>query len=116
VSFPFIDRAHLNYVDGSPRLFMNVFHPERDDLFCIGLIQPDSGQFGIVDDQARLVARFLQAKRLNANRAAWFDALKSGEAPPLNGGVRYLSTPRHALEVEHYSYRRRLRKLSAKLG
>jgi cation diffusion facilitator CzcD-associated flavoprotein CzcO len=116
VSFPFIDAAHLNYVEGTPRLFLSVFHPQRDDLFCIGLIQPDSGQFGIVDDQARLVARFLQAKRGNAGRAAWFDALKSGEAPKHSGGVRYLSTPRHALEVEHYSYRRRLRKLSAKLG
>jgi cation diffusion facilitator CzcD-associated flavoprotein CzcO len=116
VSFPFIDRAHLNYVDGSPRLFMNVFHPERNDLFCIGLIQPDSGQFGIVDDQAKLVAQFVRSLSGKPGRAAWFDSLKSGEAPALNGGVRYLSTPRHALEVEHYSYRRRLRKLSAKLG
>ncbi|MBA3480288.1 MAG: NAD(P)-binding domain-containing protein [Pirellulales bacterium] len=116
VSFPFIDREHLNYVDGSPRLFMNVFHPERDDLFCIGLIQPDSGQFGIVDDQARLVARFVRSLSGKPRRAAWFGELKSGAAPELNGGVRYISTPRHALEVEHYSYRRRLRKLSAKLG
>ena len=120
VSFPFIDREHLNWRDGAPRLFLNVFHPERDDLFCIGLIQPDSGQFGIVDDQSRLVARYLQAKRRDAGRgipgARWFETLKRGEAPALNGGVRYLSTPRHALEVEHWSYRRRLRKLWALLG
>lgn len=115
VSFPFIDAAHLNVVDGAPRLFLNVFHPERDDLFCIGLIQPDSGQFGIVDEQARLVARYVQALSGKPRHAAWFDALKGGPAPSLSGGVRYLSTPRHALEVEHYSYRRRLRKLCAKL-
>jgi hypothetical protein len=39
MSFPFMDAAHLNYVDGTPRLFMGVYHPSRDDLFCIGLIQ-----------------------------------------------------------------------------
>jgi len=115
VSFPFIDAAQLNWRDGAPRLFLNVFHPERDDLFCIGLIQPDSGQFGLVDYQARLVASYLQALSGKPQRAEWFRQLKRGNPPDLNGGVRYLHSPRHTLEVEHYSYRRRLQKLSAKL-
>jgi cation diffusion facilitator CzcD-associated flavoprotein CzcO len=115
-SFPFIDAAHLNYVEGTPRLFMNVFHPQRDDLFCIGLIQPDSGQFGLVDYQAQLVTRYLQALSGKPRKAEWLRELKRESAPELGGGVRYLKTPRHTLEVEHYSYRRRLQKLSAKLG
>jgi hypothetical protein len=115
-SFPFIDAAHLNGKDGSPQLFMNVFHPQRDDLFCIGLIQPDSGQFGLVDYQAQLVTRYLQALSGKPRKAERFRELKRRERPDVAGGVRYLKTPRHALEVEHYSYRRRLRKLCATLG
>jgi hypothetical protein len=116
VSFPFMDAALLNRRDGGPRLFLNVFHPERDDLFFIGLIQPDSGQFGLVDCQAQLVARYLTAQRARPRRAAWFRELKRGAAPDLGGGVRYAATPRHDLEVEHYSYRRRLMKLARRLA
>lgn len=116
VSFPFIDAAHLNYVEGTPRLFMNVFHPERDDLFCIGLIQPDSGQFGLVDYQAQLVARYLQALSGKPREGEWFRALKRNEGPDLGGGIHYLNSPRHSLEVEHYSYQRRLQKLSKRLA
>jgi cation diffusion facilitator CzcD-associated flavoprotein CzcO len=115
VSFPFIDREHLNWQGDAPRLFLNVFHPRRDDLFCIGLIQPDSGQFGLVDYQSQLVARFVQALSGKPQGADWFRELKRGESPDLAGGIRFVRSPRHALEVEHYSYRRRLKKLAAKL-
>ncbi len=115
VTIPFIDREQLNWQGEAPRLFMNVFHPERDDLFCIGLIQPDSGQFGLVDWQAKLVANYLRAMEQSPARAEKFRRLKASAAPDLGSGVRYLESPRHALEVEHYSYRRRLMKLAAAL-
>lgn len=116
VTIPFIDRAHLNWQGEAPRLFMNVFHPERDDLFCIGLIQPDSGQFGLVDYQAKLIANYLTAMERSPARAETFRRLKASAGPDLGSGVRYLESPRHALEVEHYSYRRRLKRLAAKLA
>ena len=115
VTIPFIDRAHLNWQGEAPRLFMNVFHPERDDLFCIGLIQPDSGQFGLVDYQAKLVANYLAAMERSPARAEMFRRMKANERPDLGSGVRYLKSPRHALEVEHYSYRRQLQKLARSL-
>ena len=33
LSFPFIDGEHLNWHDGRPELHLNVFHPDRDDLY-----------------------------------------------------------------------------------
>ena len=116
VTIPFIAREQLNWQGEAPRLFMNVFHPGRDDLFCIGLIQPDSGQFGLVDYQAKLVANYLRAMEHSPARAEKFRRLKASAGPDLGSGVRYLESPRHALEVEHYSYRRRLEKLAAKLA
>lgn len=116
VSFPFVANEHLHWDGEAPRLYLNVFHPGRDDLFCIGLIQPDSGQFGLVDCQSRLVANYLRAKELQPARAERFRRLKAGGNDDLGSGVRYLQSPRHALEVEHHSYRRRLVRLAASLG
>lgn len=115
ISFPFIDPAELNWKDGAPDLYLNLFHPERDDLFVAGLIQPDSGQWGLVDYQAQLLARYLTQLAAGHRRAARLQARKRTERPSLSGGVRYVRTTRHRLEVEHFSYRRKLQKLLAYL-
>lgn len=111
IAFPFLDRELLNWRNGRPELFLNVFHPERDDLFVVGLIQPDSGQFGLVDRQARLVARYIAATDRADGAAERFRRLKANSATPLDGGMRYLATERHLLEVEHFSYRRKLEEM-----
>lgn len=109
-SFPFIDTAHLNWREGRPDLYLNIFHPARDDIFCIGLIQPDSGQWGIVDDQALLLAKYLVGLQQNSPRALAFKRLKDSNDQRWRGGRKYLDSPRHRLEVEHFSYRRELQK------
>src|SRR5205085_6423857 len=102
ITFPFIERELLNWRDDKPHLFLNVFHPERDDLFVVGLIQPDSGQFGLVDYQSRLVAKFVAACNAGTPAADRFRKRKANVDADLSGGVRYLNSPRHLLEVEHY--------------
>ncbi len=104
----------LNWKDGKPELFLNVFHPHFDNLFVAGLIQPDSGIWGLVHYQAQLIARFLKAQRERPRLANRFRRLKSRARGNLGHGIKYLKTPRHMIEVEHYSYRRRLQKLCAK--
>ncbi|MCE9548689.1 MAG: monooxygenase, partial [Planctomycetia bacterium] len=116
ISFPFIDPQHLNVRDGRPDLFLNVFHPTDDRLFVAGLIQPDSGQWGLVDWQARLIARVIRAK--SDAPAAWarFQQMKRDGQPDLSRGIRYVPSERHLLEVEHFSYRRRLERLVKEMG
>ncbi len=113
ISFPFLDHEHLNWRDGRPRLYLNVFHPQYDNLFVIGLIQPDSGQFGLVDYQSQLVAQFLSAARAGSPLAEKFRQLKAGGADVDRRQRHYLDTPRNLLEVEHYSYRKQLQRRSA---
>ena len=93
---------------GRPELFLNVFHPERDDLFVAGLIQPDSGQFGLVDRQAQLIAAYLLGLKQNQRGATRLKAAKQKPGRLSPRGVRYVDSPRHLLEVEHFSYRRAL--------
>lgn len=108
LTFPFIDNEELNWRDGRPDLLLNVFHPRHDDLFILGMIQPDSGQWGLVDRQARLVTQYLLAKDSDATSAESFRQRmqdKSSSRP-----IRYLDSPRHRLEVEHFAYAKRLDK------
>jgi cation diffusion facilitator CzcD-associated flavoprotein CzcO len=117
LSFPFIDRRHLNWRNDRPELFLNIFHPHRDDLFVAGMIQPDSGQFGLVDLQAQLIAasiRAVQDGQPIARRFQQEKRVRAGES--LGDGIRYVRSPRHLVEVEHHSYRRRLERWIARFG
>jgi glycine/D-amino acid oxidase-like deaminating enzyme len=114
-TFPFIDCRLLgaDAAAGLPKLFMNLLHFSRDDIAVVGLIQPDSGQWGITDVQARLVAGMAAAARRAPPAAAWLYARR--QRPARLGPIRYVASPRHALEVEHFSYRRELERLISAL-
>ena len=111
ISFPFIDREHLHWQDGAPGLYLNVFHPQYDNLFIAGMIQPNGGQWKLTDYQAQLIGNYIVSLTRDPAGAAWFQRLKSKPSPDLSHGIRYLDSPRHRLEVEYFSYRDRLRKL-----
>jgi hypothetical protein len=116
LSFPFLDREHLAWRDQRPGLFLNAFHPHCDDLFVVGMIQPDSGIWGLADLQAQLMARYILSLDNDPDRAGWFRKLKATGASDLTHGIHYLDTPRHAIEVEHYQYRKQLERLIKRFG
>lgn len=62
VSVPFLDvRAHLaGDQRGRPRLWLNMFHPSRDDVAVVGMVDP-LGSWTALDLQAQLAARRLRA-------------------------------------------------------
>jgi hypothetical protein len=115
ISFPFIDPAHLHWQGRGPNLFMHFLHPVYDNLFVIGLIQPDSGVFWLMDLQAQVVARFIQAQAQNPAAADWLRQIKAGPAPDIRGGVQHIDSPRHDYEIDHWAYRREIRKLLKRL-
>ena len=47
----------------------------------------------------------------NPRSADRFRRLKATDHPDLGAGIKYINSTRHLLEVEHFSYRRRLKKL-----
>ena len=94
---------------GLPQLYLHLLHPRRDDIAVVGLIQPDSGQWGITDLQSRLVAGMAVAARRAPAAAAWLYATRQRPTP--RPSIRYVTSPRHALEVEHFAYRRQLERL-----
>ncbi len=111
----FIDNGLLFGADGRPRLFLNIFHPELDDLFAVGLIQANGSIWRVADAQSRLVASFLVAASEHHERAAWFRKLKAQGGTRLSN-VGYVPSDRHRLEVNYYAYRRLTRRLLHAFG
>jgi cation diffusion facilitator CzcD-associated flavoprotein CzcO len=116
ITFPFIANEHLNWRNGRPELFLNVFHPQHDTLFVVGLIQPDSGQFGLADYQSQAVAAFLRARRAGSASAEKLRRRRTQGNGLHNRGIRYVDSTRHLLEVEHYSYRAALQRCVRELN
>ena len=116
VSFPFLPPSHLNSADGRPDFYLHLFHPVYENLFIVGMVQPDSGVWWLMDLQAQAVARAIRASRANSAGARKLRALKRGPHPDLGGGIKYLASDRHRFEVEHSGYQRRLRSLVRMLG
>lgn len=116
ISFPFVENSQLNWRDGHPDLHLNIFHPQRDDLFVAGLIQPNSGQFGLVDCQAQLIAHYLCGLEGGTKAAHRLQRRKRAHCSRGSDGISYVSSPRHLLEVEYCSYRRELTRWIKRLG
>ena len=108
--FPFIDDDLLIAADGRPKLFLNTFHPEKDNLFAAGLVQANGSIWRLADYQAQLIASFIIAKARGHERADWFGALKArGRAAEKID--TFMDCERHLLERDYYAYGRHLRRL-----
>ncbi|RUM52887.1 MAG: monooxygenase [Methylococcus sp.] len=109
ISYPYIDQSHLNGPSGKPNFYLHLFHPIYDNLFTVGMIQPASGVWSLMDDQARLISAYIQAANSAGSIAAMqFDRTKAGPQPDMSGGIRYIDSERHFTEVDHTVYRRHL--------
>jgi hypothetical protein len=116
IRFPFIDARHLNWHGNKPNLYLNVFHPTYETLFVIGLIQPDSGQWGLADYQSQAMAHFLSAASTGKPGATALRKLRMTGTGIKNRGINYVDSTRHYVEVEHYSYREALKRLIRRLA
>jgi hypothetical protein len=94
IALPLIDNSLVFDADGRLRLFANVFHPELDDFFAVGLIQAYGSIWRLADDQSKLVASFLLATAEGHERAAWFRSLKA-QGHDHSSQSSYVQSERH---------------------
>ena len=82
-----------------------------------GLFEPaEGGVWQIADYQARLIAAFIKACEDDPKRAEWFRALKAHAHPDIGHGIRWKDTPWHRFEIQHYRFRRYMKRLLRKFG
>ena len=97
-------------------LFLNLFHRRYPTLFVLGFFETDAGAYPLLDLQAELVARVLEARRERPGALARFDRRMAGEAPDFSGGVRFLDVDRMRNYVRCAPYARYLQRAIAELA
>ena len=112
---PYVDASLLEWKQGHPQLYLNIFHRTLAGLSVVGFVEFASAGYQRFDEMATMIAGDICAKQSEAARAT-LRTLKAEDAPDLRGGVPYLDTPRHANYVEVRAYVGVLQALSEQLG
>jgi len=105
VSFPFIPKEVFEVRGNRVPLYRYVVHPERPGLFFIGLVQPWGAIMPISEMQAKWICRVLTDK----SELPSVDDMRADIARvEAEQRARYVDTPRHTIQVDHYDYMRAL--------
>jgi hypothetical protein len=106
-TLPFIDDGMIFAADGSPRLLLNVFHPDKTGLYAAGLVQANGSMWRLADYQGQLIANYIVAEAKSPAFARKFLArLVRGTRRRRN----FVASDRHRLEVNYFDYRRLLKR------
>ena len=117
LDYPYIDPTHLNWHGDAPRLYLNMFHPDRDDLFMMGMIEATGLGWEGRNEQAELAALYLRRLAEGHPAADDLQRLKRERAgDSLDGGYDYLKVARMAYYVHKDSYRAQVARHVRALG
>ncbi|WP_341954033.1 NAD(P)/FAD-dependent oxidoreductase [Salinibacterium sp. TMP30] len=111
LDYSFVDREHLNWTGMAPELYLNIFPPNFNGLYVMGMIEASGIGWQGRYEQAELLASYLAAKDDAPQAAADFKASAKRPWPDLTGGYQYLALERMSYYVNKDAYRRTLRRL-----
>ncbi|AWL12181.1 Flavin-containing monooxygenase [Saliniradius amylolyticus] len=115
--YPFIDADHLNWQGDAPALYLNAFTPKHDNLFVMGMVEAAGLGWQGRDDQAQVVARFIQMRHQQPELAGQFmTKVKQCSNTRIDGGLDYLPLERMAYYVHKQDYLKALSEAYQFLG
>lgn len=104
ISFPFFDKEYIDFSNSTTvPLYRKMMHPDRENLYFIGLCQPQGCIWPLADYQSKIVARIISGK-LERPRDLHRKIAKEINKPH----HQFKSNMRHALEVDYHKFRREL--------
>ena len=113
--YPFIENALLNWRGDAPHLFLNCMHPQRDDIFLMGMVEASGLGWQGRHEQAEMVARYIRGLRDGTAAAREMQAEKARGFERATGGMRYIDLPRMAYYVDKTTFRNAVNGRIAKL-
>jgi cation diffusion facilitator CzcD-associated flavoprotein CzcO len=113
IEFPFLDTSVMRTDGNRVRLFQNVVHPTVPGLYFIGLVQPWGSIFPLAEAQAEWVADLVDGKcGLPADNEMQREIDAQAEAM----SRQYVTSARHTIQVDFYSYLSTIRRLRRRPG
>ncbi|MEO4043745.1 NAD(P)-binding domain-containing protein [Hoeflea sp. CAU 1731] len=104
--YPFIDSQYLNWQGDAPHLYLNCMHPDRDDLFVLGMVEASGLGWQGRHEQAEMVARYITGLKSGSEAARKIHDEKAGGFERLTGGMNYVKLARMAYYVDKATYRK----------
>ena len=114
--YPFIDKTLLNWQGDAPHLYLNAMHPQRDDVFVLGMLEATGLGWQGRHEQAEMVVRYIHGLNTNSTAAKQLQARKAQGFNAATGGVAYLKLARMAYYVDKNTYRQAVSKWIAALS
>lgn len=114
ISAPFLGASVLFSDDGAVKPLMNIFHPEFENLFFVGLIQVNGGAgWPVMDRQAQLIASYIAGALDHGQRGQWLRHVRDEGLAFRRKS--YVKSQRHTIEVSRTRYHKALSRLQATL-
>lgn len=107
LDYPFIDKKHLNWLpnEDAPSLYLNMMHPEYDNLFLMGMVEATGLGWEGRNQQARLAAIYIREQQNDTAAAGELKQQKKAHADErLDGGYNYIKLARMAYYVNKDAY------------
>jgi dimethylaniline monooxygenase (N-oxide forming) len=101
ITFPFFDPDLISAPENHIELFRRVFHPEIDNVFFIGLLQPLGAIMPLAEAQSSWVGDYLLGEYALPNPAALRRDIHSDQEAMRR---RYVASKRHTIQVDFDDY------------
>ena len=101
ITFPFFDEDLISAPDNRIELFRHVFHPDLDDVFFVGLLQPLGAIMPLAEAQGRWIADHLTGQYALPSRQEMLDDIQR-ELRAMR--KRYVTSKRHTIQVDFEDY------------
>lgn len=107
VTFPFFDADLIAAPDNDLPLFRRVFHPQLDNVFFVGLLQPLGAIMPLSEAQGQWIAAYLRGEYALPEPAA---LVRDVEHERRKMFKRYVASKRHTMQVDFDTYLYELRR------
>jgi hypothetical protein len=107
ITFSFFDNDFISAPDNGIALFRRVFHPDVNNVFFIGLLQPLGAIMPLAEVQGAWVGDYLLGKYALPSPAAMRRDIAADQAALRK---RYVTSKRHTIQVDFDDYLYALKK------
>lgn len=101
VTFPFFDEDFVSAPDNDLPLYRRVFHPDVDNVFFVGLLQPLGAIMPLSEAQGQWIAAYLRGEYALPASA---DLRADIERERAKMFKRYVASKRHTMQVDFDNY------------
>jgi Flavin-binding monooxygenase-like len=108
IHYPFIAKEHLNWQGTAPNLFLNIFPPQLNNVFVLGMVEAAGLGWQGKYEQALLVANYIKNVAKKGAASVKFDKAKQENNTDLSGGLAYKKLERMAYYVHKDTYRKKI--------